>query len=305
MLLTTILSTANVIHPGLSPRALKRKILFARLIIKNARILTEYIERLDKVSSFPAYAKSPAKFGMVEWPYIDNSWDTATKFRAVANHYEYLATQNTVLNQDLTHCGVNLLSLSCFYEATDVVIDMPKWFIREGELVLNVFVRNLRVASIAFTVGRTESEAHLTIGAIQGIHSGIASDESLTIYRDLTKAFEGLRPRSLLIEILRIIARQLNIDRIYAVSDEHRHHRHSYFGLEKGTKLTTTYNEIWAEHGGILSDKPGFYELPTRGHRKSDQEIPSKKRAMYRRRYEILEYISSNINIFVQPSDKF
>lgn len=120
---------------------------------------------------------------------------------------------------------------------------------REGELVLNLFQGELRVASLAFTLSRSEEGLCMFIGAVQGIHKGVDSETSLNIYRVLTKDFEGLRPRSLLIEVLRHIAHGLGVTKLYAIGDGYRHHRHPYFGKDKSQELLANYDVIWQEHG--------------------------------------------------------
>lgn len=48
------------------------------------------------------------------------------------------------------------------------------------------------------------------------------------------------------------------------------------------------YNKVWTEHGGVGLDN-GFYEIQTGVRYKDTGEIPTRKRAAYRRRYEMLD----------------
>lgn len=176
-----------------------------------------------------------------------------------------------------------------------LVLDRPIWFKREGELVLNLFRNDLRVASLAFTLCRSQGELCLFIGAVQGIHKGVDSATSLAIYRDLTKDFEGLRPRSLLLEALKCLARTLCVVHLYAVRDACRHHRHAYFGHDKGEDLVANYDAIWQEHGAIASERADFFALPMAPAQRANEDIPSKKRAMYRRRQVLLEDVFARL----------
>jgi uncharacterized protein VirK/YbjX len=189
-----------------------------------------------------------------------------------------------------------LSDLSEFSAGCSLVLDRPVWFMREGELVLNLFQGDLRVASIAFTLCCVDGELCIFIGAVQGIHKGIESDKSLDIYRDLTKDFEGLRPRSFLIEAIKYLALNLGVKKIYAVGDGYRHHRHPYFGAEKAKELAADYDVIWMEHGATPSEREDFFEIPMTSSRKPLDTIPSKKRAMYRRRYELMDSTFSNMD---------
>ena len=161
---------------------------------------------------------------------------------------------------------------------------------------------DLRVASLAFTLCRSQGELYLFIGAVQGIHKGIDSETSLAIYRDLTKDFEGLRPRSLVLEALKCLARTLGVAHLYAVSDACRHHRHPYFGSDKGQDLAANYDVIWQEHGASASNQADFYTLPLAPAQRAETDIPAKKRAMYRRRQAMLDDVFARLQAALPSS---
>ena len=227
--------------------------------------------------------------GVVHWPYISKSWSPKNKLSVLASHYEVVSKSCPQLLLLGRSDRLLLGNLSEFAAGCSLVLDRPFWFMREGELVLNLFQGDLRIASIAFTLCRTDTELCIFIGAVQGIHKGVESELSLSIYRDLTKDFEGLRPRSFLIEVIKYIAINIGVEKIYAVGDGYRHHRHPYFGAHKALELAANYDVIWLEHGATPSEREDFFEIPMVLSRKSLDSIASKKRAMYRRRYELLD----------------
>jgi uncharacterized protein VirK/YbjX len=188
-----------------------------------------------------------------------------------------------------------VLDLAKFSPGCEIIIDRPLWFKREGELVLNLFRETLRVASLAFILGTQGGEPAIFIGAIQGISRSVSSEESLEIFRNLTMDFDGLRPKSLLVDIVQMIATELGIKQLLAVADENRHHRHKYFGRDEPAKLAANYDEVWTEHGGARSPVAGFYQLPARALRRDLSEVPAKKRSMYRRRYSMLADIETEL----------
>lgn len=112
------------------------------------------------------------------------------------------------------------------------------------------------------------------------------------MYRELTKDFEGIRPRDLILELLRLFALKIGVRRIYAVADAHKISRHKYFG-EKGAP-GLFYDDVWQERGGVRVADTHF-ELPLAGSRRPLEEIAAKKRSMYRRRYEMLDRIEAMI----------
>lgn len=63
----------------------------------------------------------------------------------------------------------------------------------------------------------------------------------------------------------------------------------------QATKKTETinYNEIWSDRGGALGPD-GFYIIPTGLNVRSLNDVPAKKRAVYRRRYQLFESIQNH-----------
>lgn len=290
-MLMEVLHAASVNHPGGTPKTIMTKIVFLSKVIRNKKLLCIFKNRIANLEHNCDIALSPNMLGLLEWPYINDTWKVEKRLDVVATHYELLETTCSSLKDVDKDSPLLIADLSFVSEGVRVLIDRAPWFIREGELVLNLFDDELRVASIAFTLGNDSSGLMIIVGAIQGIHSGIPREQSLLIFKKLTKLFQGLRPRSLLIDILRMIAITIDAERIVAVADEHRHHRHPYFGKRHKSKFCTDYNKIWVEHGGRQTGLSGFYEIPIVPTRKALSEVPSKKRAMYRRRQQIIDTI--------------
>ena len=170
-----------------------------------------------------------------------------------------------------------------------LVLDQPKWFLREGGLTMSLFLGPFRAFSISFSLYRTAA-GHLvtTIGAVQGRHC----EEALSIYRDLTHTLHGLRPRDFLIEMLRIVCRFLKVDELVAVSEAARCHRHPYF---KGTFMDSqNYDAMWEDRGG-RTQGPDFYTLPLAPARRDLATVKPGKRSMYRRRFDLLDGLDADV----------
>jgi uncharacterized protein VirK/YbjX len=260
------------------------------LVVKNWSELKLFCGRMSNALGKSGVEKLGGDcVGVVHWPYISRIWSPKNKLSVLASHYEVVTKSCPQLLLLGRSESLLLSDLSEFAAGCSLVLDRPFWFMREGELVLNLFQADLRIASIAFTLCRTDTELCIFIGAVQGIHKGVESELSLSIYRDLTKDFEGLRPRSFLIEVIKYIAINIGVEKIYAVGDGYRHHRHPYFGAHKALELAANYDVIWLEHGATPSEREDFFEIPMMLSRKPLDSIASKKRAMYRRRYELLD----------------
>ncbi|WP_449433649.1 DUF535 family protein [Pseudomonas putida] len=301
MIYRSVVKSVLVLHPGYSLRAIRNKLRLAMLIARGWTGLRGYLQRLTNSLGREGFQRLGVDcIGIVHWPYISRSWSPPVRFAVLASHYELVSQVCRPLLLLQRSEKLLLADLAQYSRGCSLVLDRAFWFMREGELVLNLFQDELRVASLAFTLSRSDDGPCLFIGAVQGIHKGVDSETSLNIYRDLTKDFEGLRPRSLLIEVLRHIARGLGVTRIYAIGDGYRHHRDAYFGVEKSQELLANYDVIWQEHGATLSEREDFFSIPTGASRTPLQDIAAKKRAMYRRRYQLLDAIQASVEDVLQ-----
>ncbi len=279
-------SQSRVVARGLSPRALKHRLGFVREAARVRSALAPLRAPAPGSALQRALAERPELLGAVVWPYVCAGWDAEARLRHLAAHFQ--AVGRAAVLQVPAGGAVELLDLSDVSPGLRVVLDQPKWFMREGPLVLNLFEGELRLYSLAFSLAGTPPVAY--VGALQGV----ATEGVLERYRELTKALHGLRPRDVLIELFRMLSRALGVTRILAVADAARVHRSAYFGGAKAAQLQVDYDAIWADRGGVPHD-PQFFTLPLHAPAKSLDEVPSKKRAMYRRRHELLAALEQRL----------
>jgi uncharacterized protein len=226
--------------------------------------------------------------GAIVWPYQCLSWDIGTRLGKICEHCSVLEDIGGPINFPIDDQLV-LLDLSEIREGLRVIVDQPEWFMREGQLVINLFLKEVRIYSLAFSLSYREGKIIAFIGALQGTDF----QGGLDLYRELTKAFYGLRPRDLLLELFDMLCKRLGVKEILAVSDSHRHHRSAYFGTEPRL-FSVNYDEIWTDRGGTRVD-PTCYRLQL-GQRRDLDSLPSKKRSMYKRRYELLSLLRQRLN---------
>lgn len=230
----------------------------------------------------------PETIGAMVWPYQCAAWDAETRFDRISEHV--VAVRKTPGLALALDDKLVLADLSAISSAATLIIDRAPWFAREGHLTLSLFKDDFRAFSVAFSLS-ADPEPVLFIGGLQGRRT----DEVLALYRDLTKDFQGMRPRDLLLEALRLFAKKIGVRHIYAVADEAKISRHKYFaGKETGG---LNYDEAWLDRGAARVAATHF-ELPIGGSRRLLEEVPAKKRSMYRRRYEMLDGIEAAL-----PSD--
>lgn len=128
----------------------------------------------------------------------------------------------------------------------------------------------------------------LYVGAMQGPNMTEAKD----IIKRMTKACHGYRTKNLILYITQAIMRNLDIEKIYAVTNE-GYYANNHARADR--KLKTSFSDFWAEAGGKPTDDMRFYELPLVEERKTMEEVPTRKRAVYRRRFSFLDEIDKTI----------
>lgn len=235
--------------------------------------------------------EDPSLVGNLIWPYQCAAWAPAEQIRRIAEHFE--AVERIPGLSLAPDDKLQLLDLSEYSPDTFVILDRAKWLSREGHLSLNLFKRNFRAFSVSFSL-RDGPERELFIGGIQGRQV----DNILGLYRDWTKDFHRLRPRDLILELLRLFARAINVQRISAVADAHKIARHRYFG---GKAAGINYDEIWLDRGGERTE-PSHFVLPAEPQRRKLVDVSSKKRGMYRKRYAMLDEIAARFPDDLQSS---
>ena len=264
-------------------RALYRRLRFMLRAIPARHALRRLIAAPPTRALGRLMAQRPETIGAAAWPFQCLRWTGAERLTRIHDHCAAIDRIGPPLDFAADEKLI-LLDAGDLQEGIRIVLDQPPWFMREGQLTLNLFHRDFRAFSLAFALHEGPGGLEAVIGALQGR----STPDAMELYREITKRFHGMRPRDLLVDLFRMMCRELGVTRILAVSDACRIHRSPYFGGAKGTQILVNYDEIWEERGGRRVDE-AFFELPIEAPQRSIEEVPAKKRAMYRKRYEMLE----------------
>ena len=135
------------------------------------------------------------------------------------------------------------------------------------------------------------------IGAMQGPNV----DNAKEIIKIITKKSHAYRTKNLILYAAQSLARALNLQKIFAVTNE------GYYAnnhIRSDRKLKTSFSDFWEECGGHLTSDERFFELPLTEKRKSVEEIPTRKRAVYRRRFEMLDELDAAVKLAVKNISK-
>ena len=173
--------------------------------------------------------------------------------------------------------GLTLVELA---DRTRVVLSLNDVSFHEGLWQVGLIgADGVRLYSIGF--GFTDDRT-LLMGNVQGPS---LKDEGLERIRDVTHAAHGMRPPHLLLHALRVLAAHWGIAQLQGVDPEN--HVKGRWNL-RNSRLRFDYRGFWAEHEGTR-DPAGNWSLPLDTALRPLDEVPTKRRAMYRRRYAMLE----------------
>lgn len=213
---------------------------------------------------------------------------------AIVSHYRYVSSlnnkmlSNALISQEETILAEFTgreearftISASCAHKAE-----------REGESTL--WLRgdnNVLLASVTFSAVSEGAEWHFIIGGLQGPGRHVPHE---TI-KEATRALSGIFPKRVLMEFISRFAELTAVRAIYGVSDNGHVFRSLRYRLSKGRHLHASYDDFWSLIGGIKQNA-WRWQLPLTFERKSLELIPSKKRAEYRRRFQIIDHIAEQV----------
>ena len=231
--------------------------------------------------------------------YLMRGMNANDRADAIINHYQWIdSLKDADLVKALT--GPQEQSIVEFHAKDGVCYNVNAMNAskaeREGECTL--WLRdseNTLLASLTFCVARENGQPVLVIGGLQGPRRSVSRD----VIKQATRACHGLFPKRVLMEVLFQLATLSGIKAIYAVSDEGHIFRALRYRLSKGRHFHASYDEFWQSIDG-QPESPWRWRLPLCLERKSLESIASKKRAEYRRRFQLLDQLTEQVAILTQ-----
>ena len=160
---------------------------------------------------------------------------------------------------------------------------------KEGCLSVAIKYEGKDFYQIIFWINK-DKDGHeaMYIGAMQGPNL----EESRDVIKRMTKWAHGYRTKNLILYMTQAVARALSLKKIYAVSN-YGYYANNHVRADR--KLKTNFGDFWLEAGGKETEDKRFYELPLVEPRKTMEEVPTRKRAVYRRRFAFLDELDAEI----------
>ena len=265
---------------------LERRVKYAwRLLLTwqvRARLLREFAGHATAQALFRA---QPRAFYPVMNHLIDRRLDAPARLRTTLASFAVVSGSvgdDANVRRLLTH-GLTLLELA---DGTHVVLSLNDVSFHEGLWQIGlVGADGVRLYSIGF--GFTDAHT-LLMGNVQGPS---LKDVGLDRIRDVTHAAHGMRPPHLLVHTLRVLAAHWGVAHLEGVDPEH--HVKGRWNL-RDSRLRFDYRAFWAEHEALRADG-GNWRLPLATALRPLEDVPTKRRAMYRRRYAMLEALQQAV----------
>lgn len=233
-------------------------------------------------------------------PWLSMNMTRRRTLKALNWHYQWLSSQlpPAVLNGYLSPPGIALATLSGKDEQTFTIrLGADDRLKKEGEATL-VFCdpQQTILAEITFVLCRHQHKSTLWIGGLQGAKTHVPHQQ----IQQASKACHGLFPKRLLLESVMILGALFSVEQILAVSNNTHIYHSLRYRKKKQNKLYADYDSFWVSLGGERNTK-GDFLLPLSIARKQEAGIASKKRAEYRRRYQLLDSLANQVTQICAP----
>lgn len=242
-----------------------------------------------------AFAHRPQLYFKPFRVYMSIGWTAERRIKVIVDTYRFILSKGEAFKKAITSSnGIEITRWQLNDEIEGFLRlgyhDMHR---KEGELVLFFESDQLggTLATIAFSFEEMAAGNWVSrIACIQG-HKIDNSDMTHRIQ----KLLQGLRPKSFMVFAVQELSRQLGLSAVYGVGDAiHPYRKQHTIHLHWLHAIQFDYDAFWGECDGRLNPD-GWYELPLKLVQRDVQEIKTNKRALYNRRYRMLDDISLKI----------
>lgn len=230
-------------------------------------------------------AACPRLIHKIYRPYLSSRFNCQQRLAVLVAHYRFVLQHG--LGAAVSRAARGPLELARFAGKSGTPYSIELRAIsameREGELVLQLRCNTALVYTLAFSFladGRHGQLPSIGIGCVQGPQG----DDGLALIREATRDLHGMRPKNLMVRLVRQLGYEYGCRQLLMVGNDNRAVRDS---VRKGLVLAD-YNALWLELGAAPR-ADGDYQLACSAlPPPAMEEIPSKKRSEARKRHELL-----------------
>lgn len=274
-----------------NPRERHRALVFMVRGLLHRRKLRELYEFFQETEARRAvYERNPFPLEQATRAFFYAGSTISARISLIKDHYSFL--EERLKCADFVDLGLNHGHEIWHSSDTDLrwnaYLKFEPGQRKEGLLSVMMDVDGEHLYQIMFWIEQRDGMPTLVIGAMQGPNTENAQD----FVREMTKRAHRFRTKNLILYMVQAVARSLGIQRILAVSNA------GYYAnnhLRRNRKLKTDFGAFWEEAGGTQTADERFYEIPLTLPRKTMEEVPTRKRAVYRRRFAFLDEVDAAI----------
>lgn len=227
-------------------------------------------------------------------PYLSNTFSCAQRLTLLQDHYRFVFRNG--LGPLVARAARDAVALATVEGKSGLPYRLQLRAIspleREGELVLQLMQGEALIYSVGFVFFFAERGMAVGIGCMQGPQG----DDGLLRIKDATRELHGLRPKNLMVRLVRQLGYDYGCRELRLVGNANRP---VHTAARKG-KVFADYDTLWQEMDA--QPRPdGDYQLQCEPLSAPDMaEIPSKKRSEYRKRHETLETLVAAVRASLQ-----
>ena len=210
--------------------------------------------------------------------FLDKRFNSKQRFEAICDNLLFLPEKLTALSEPIYKTPLSFGEVIPDFEMT---LSMTTHQPMEGYWVLELWhkPRNELVYLLTFA----KLDEALLISVVQGPNF----EGSKEMVKQLTKMCHGLRPAYLMVEMMKALTKALGFKTLLGIPQKYQNKSR----FIQSSHYVVDYDAIFAESGGQLKD---YWELSLEIDRNLD-DVPSKKRSMYRKRYAMLDDLAKVI----------
>ena len=280
-----------------NPREVRRMLAFVLMAKLHSKRINELIEFFNsKPQLKPILEGLPFPIEQPTRAFFYKGSTFSERCQLIKEHYDFLSEKlkdEAFLTMSLYDAyeekGYVVWESEFEEEALRAILVTESGQRKEGCLSIELNLGRQHLYQIMFWIAKDKNgNDAIWIGALQGPNM----EDAKELVKRMTKFCHGYRTKNLILYMLQAVARALGISRIYAVTNE-GYYANNHIRLDR--KLKTSFSDFWAEAGGEPTDDSRFFSLPLVETRKTMEEVPTRKRAVYRKRFALLDEIDAAV----------
>ncbi len=223
-------------------------------------------------------------------PYLTNTLCAERRLLALQQHYRFIESHG--LGALVLEAARGPLLLSSFEGKCggryDICARAVAPMEREGELVLQLRHGQVVLYSVAFSFFGNLADHAVNIGCLQGGRGPEANE----LMRASTRELHGMRPKNLLVGLVRQIGHDLACSHVHMVGNRNRV---VHSALRQG-KVSADYDQSWCELGA-LPRPDGDFQLDCRAlPEPAFDTVEQKRRSEARKRHALCVQVYANVS---------